>query len=141
MLTILRHMPVDPITDIFRSSNPLQVAHLLILSAMHQDPNSRFKRTSVLVRPLRRTTFGSYPDRQTSTRVFPCKRAQKSPDHLGLGTIFLFFGYLFAAFALAHRARCAAAIFFLAATDIVRLLGIATTFLLPFDLAFAQRAF
>jgi hypothetical protein len=46
----------------------------------------------------------------------------------------------FAAFA--HRARCAAAIFFRAATDILRFLGIATTFdLLPFDLAFAHRAF
>jgi hypothetical protein len=61
---------------------------------------------------------------------------------LDLGTIFLFFSYLFAAFAFAHRARYAAAIFFRAATDIIRLLGIATTFvLLPFDLAFAHRAF
>jgi hypothetical protein len=50
--------------------------------------------------------------------------------------------YPFAAFASAHRARCAAAIFFRAATDILRFLGIATTFiLLPFDLAFAHRAF
>jgi hypothetical protein len=61
---------------------------------------------------------------------------------LGLGTIIIFFGYLFAAFALAHRARCAAAIFLLAATDILRLLGVATKLvLLPFDLAFAHRAF
>jgi hypothetical protein len=50
--------------------------------------------------------------------------------------------YPFAAFAFAHRARCAAAIFFLAATDIFRFLGIVTTFVfLPFALAFAHRAF
>jgi hypothetical protein len=67
---------------------------------------------------------------------------KKAQTIIGSRHNFLFFGYLFAAFAFAHRARCAAAIFFRAATDIVRLLGIATTFvLLPFDLAFAHRAF
>jgi hypothetical protein len=47
----------------------------------------------------------------------------------------------FAAFTLAHRARCAAAIFLRAAADIVRFLGIDTTFILPlFAFTFAHRA-
>jgi hypothetical protein len=71
-----------------------------------------------------------------------CKRTQKSVDRFGLANYSLVLHHLFAAFAFAHRARCAAAILFRAATDIVRFLGIATTFvLLPFALAFAHRAF
>jgi hypothetical protein len=69
---------------------------------------------------------------------------KKSPGRLGLGRIFRRLHHPFAAFAFAfaHRARCAAAIFLRAATDILRLSGIATTFaLFPFALAFAHRAF
>jgi len=54
-----------------------------------------------------------------------------------------FSGYavFFAAFAFAHRARCAAAIFLRAAADIVRFLGIVTTLTWsPFAFTFAQRA-
>jgi hypothetical protein len=47
----------------------------------------------------------------------------------------------FPAFTLAHRARCAAAILFRAATDIVRFLGIvADAGLGAFPLSFAHRA-
>ena len=47
----------------------------------------------------------------------------------------------FAAFTFAHRARCAAAIFLRALADIVRFLGIVTTFAFPLlALAFAHRA-
>jgi len=47
----------------------------------------------------------------------------------------------FAAFTFAHRARCAAAIRLRALADIVRLLGIVTTFsFLPLAFTFAQRA-
>src|SRR5579864_7971641 len=46
-----------------------------------------------------------------------------------------------AAFTFAHRARCAAAIFLRAAADIVRFLGIGTTFPFPPSaLTFAHRA-
>jgi hypothetical protein len=48
----------------------------------------------------------------------------------------------FAAFALAHRARCAAAILRRPSTDILRFLGILTAFAFPFfALDFAHRAF
>jgi hypothetical protein len=47
----------------------------------------------------------------------------------------------FAAFTLAHRARCAAAIFLRAAADSDRFFDIATTLLLPLALTFAHRAF
>jgi hypothetical protein len=47
----------------------------------------------------------------------------------------------FAAFTFAHRARCAAAILLRALADIVRFLGIVTTFASPpFAFTFAQRA-
>jgi hypothetical protein len=47
----------------------------------------------------------------------------------------------FAAFTFAHRARCAAAILLRALADIVRFLGIVTTFAFPpFAFTFAQRA-
>ena len=47
----------------------------------------------------------------------------------------------FAAFIFAHRARCAAAILLRALADIVRFLGIVTTFAFPLlVLAFAHRA-
>jgi hypothetical protein len=51
--------------------------------------------------------------------------------------------YFLAALNLAQRARCAAAIFRLAADDIVRLLGIASDFrcFLPFPFTLAHRAF
>jgi hypothetical protein len=50
--------------------------------------------------------------------------------------------YLLAALTLAHRARCAAAIFFRAAADIVFFFGMLTTFCFcpPFPRASAQRA-
>jgi hypothetical protein len=51
--------------------------------------------------------------------------------------------YFLAALTLAQRARCAAAIFRLAAADIVRFLGIATIFadFPPFPFTLAHRAF
>jgi hypothetical protein len=48
--------------------------------------------------------------------------------------------YLAAFFTFAHRSRCAAAIFFRAAADIVRFVGITTTFGFPFfAFSFAHR--
>jgi hypothetical protein len=87
-------------------------------------------------------TLGGYRNNQRSARIFPCKRTKKTGPIGSRHNILLLLDHPFAAFAFAHRARCAAAILFRAATDILRFLRIATTLdMFPFALAFAHRAF
>src|ERR1035438_4500829 len=79
-----------------------------------------------------------------TSRIWLLTSFQKNnrPDCLHRAASFpcgLPYAALFWALTLAHLARCAAAIFFRATADIVRLLGIATTFCFP-PLTFAHRA-